>query len=192
MARRPQALKPFNPDKEKILEVILYIINKWKGLSQYDILKTIFLADRAHMNKYGRPITFDNYVAMEHGPVPSLTYDLLKPETRFDEYFDEERPWNTIPDGNINQFVKAKREFNKNVLSKSDIHTLDSALDIITSLSFAQIKRLTHGDPAYIEAWKRRGPLPASDMDMTLLLDDADQETIERLAYSSHPTLDDV
>src|SRR5271155_2168922 len=56
MTFQPQALKPFKPDRERILEAIIYLINKGKNLSQYDIVKTIFLADKAHLNRYGRPI----------------------------------------------------------------------------------------------------------------------------------------
>src|SRR5260370_34242127 len=70
------------PHVGKILAAIAYVIafgeTRKLGVTQYDILKTIFLADKAHLNKYGRPITFDNYVAMRAGPVPSLAYDLLK------------------------------------------------------------------------------------------------------------------
>jgi uncharacterized phage-associated protein len=186
MAEHPKALRPFKPDKNRILETILYIMNHTKGFTQYDIVKTIFLADRAHLNKYGRPVTFDNYVAMTHGPVPSLTYDLLKPSTNFSAYFDEERPWTTVADGNKNTFVNIQRAHKNEVLSKTDIAVLDSALDIIVTLSFGQIKNITHGDPAYIEAWQRRGVSDGSDIDMIRLLEDRDQETIERLAYSTN------
>ena len=47
-------------------------------ITQYDIVKSLFLADKAHLNRYGRPITFDNYFAMKDGPVPNLAYNLLK------------------------------------------------------------------------------------------------------------------
>jgi uncharacterized phage-associated protein len=186
MAEHPKALRPFKPDKNRILEAILYIMNHTKGFTQYEIVKTLFLADRAHLNKYGRPVTFDNYVAMTHGPVPSLTYDLLKPNTNFNTYFDEERPWTIESEGKVNRFVKIQREHKKEVLSKTDISVLDSAIDIIVTLTFKQIKNVTHMDPAYVEAWQRRGTNDASDIDMIRLLEDRDQETIERLAYSTN------
>src|ERR1700733_613301 len=76
----PATLKP---NYKKILEAILFLINESerRGLyvTEYDIDKAVFLADVKHLNEYGRPITFDNYVAMVHGPVPSATRDILQP-----------------------------------------------------------------------------------------------------------------
>ncbi len=64
------------PDIRKILEAISYVIAEGRRrcllVEQYDILKTLFLADKSHLNKFGRPVTFDNYFAMRAGPVPSL------------------------------------------------------------------------------------------------------------------------
>ena len=38
----------------------------------------MFLAEKYHLVRYGRPITGDRYDAMKDGPVPSFTYDLFK------------------------------------------------------------------------------------------------------------------
>lgn len=191
-----ESRRAFRPDKEKILESIIYLINRRnekpgaQPLSQYDIVKAIFLADVAHLNKYGRPVTFDNYVAMEHGPVPTVTYDTLKPASGlFAKIFQKEKPWTTLPESrakNINRFVKVDRPHNKDVLSATDLEALDYGLQTVTNLSFGQLKKLTHDHPAYIEAWARRGPADASDMDMQRLLENnEDDETIERIAYTS-------
>ena len=70
------------PNGPKVWEAILHVIREADRrnirVTQFEILKTLFLADRAHLNRYGRPITFDEYVAMQDGPVPSLAYDVLK------------------------------------------------------------------------------------------------------------------
>jgi uncharacterized phage-associated protein len=47
-------------------------INKMKAL------KLLFFADRFHLRKYGRPITNDEYFAMNYGPVPSGAKDLVE------------------------------------------------------------------------------------------------------------------
>jgi hypothetical protein len=56
----------------RILAAMLFLMNEHPGLTQCQIVKSIFLADEQHLNTYGRPVTFDNYVAMPRGPVPSL------------------------------------------------------------------------------------------------------------------------
>ena len=70
------------PHYRKILESLIFLISEASKRghrpTQYDLVKSIFIADLWHMNKHGRPITFDNHVAMEHGPVPSEAYDMLK------------------------------------------------------------------------------------------------------------------
>ncbi|HEY6252104.1 MAG TPA: Panacea domain-containing protein [Candidatus Angelobacter sp.] len=40
------------------------------------LLKLLYLADRAALLKWGRPITTDRYVSMDHGPVLSVTLNL--------------------------------------------------------------------------------------------------------------------
>lgn len=41
------------------------------------LLKLLYLADRRGLLEMGRPITFDRYVSMPHGPVLSRTYDVM-------------------------------------------------------------------------------------------------------------------
>lgn len=47
-------------------------INKMKAL------KLIWLSDRLHLRKFGRPILNDTYLAMPYGPVASGTKDLAE------------------------------------------------------------------------------------------------------------------
>ena len=42
------------------------------------LLKMIYLADKQMLLQYGEPITFDKWVSMENGPLPSHVYDLIK------------------------------------------------------------------------------------------------------------------
>ncbi len=47
------------------------------------LLKLMYMADRKSWARYGRPITGDQYVSMNYGPVLSQTYDFLdKPPAR--------------------------------------------------------------------------------------------------------------
>ena len=49
-------------------------------MSYMKLLKLMYLADREALLRMGRPITYDRYVSMEHGPVLSQTYNLLVSE----------------------------------------------------------------------------------------------------------------
>ena len=181
--------KFFTPDAEKLPEVILFLIDAARErnvkLTQYEIVKSIWLADTNHLNKYGRPVTFDNYVAMEHGPVPSLAYDSLKPDFEYRQVFGEDVPWTSIYNGAANEFVAISRLPREELLSDSDKELLLWGLKTVLTLGFRATRRLTHEHPAYEEAWKRKGTAAASDMKPELLLDDRDDAFIADLKYIS-------
>lgn len=48
------------------------------SMNYYVLLKILYLADRTALLNWGQPITFDDYVSMDHGPLPSTTYDLVR------------------------------------------------------------------------------------------------------------------
>jgi hypothetical protein len=188
-------LPRLRPNYKKILESVLYLINEAERrkiyVTEYDIVKSIFLADVAHLNQYARPITFDNFVAMKDGPVPSTTRDVLQPDfnPRFQYSGEAWPPWErerSPEDGNLAyRFVKPKRKENLRVLSETDLHALSEALSVVKSLKFSGVRSETHKHPAYTEAWERRGDRKAAEMDYAKLLDAADEEMIENLVYSS-------
>ena len=159
------------PNLDRIMESIVYVIGEsdrlGKFLTQYDLVKTIFLADRAHLNQFGRPITFDKYVAMEHGPVPSTVYDILK------KHPDKEGlPWEKLQQSKtLFSFIKATRSYDNNILSESDTAELSNAFVIVKSLGFSQIRKLTHEDQAYIDAWEDDELKKAFDMSYMMLFD---------------------
>ena len=115
----------------------------------YWVLKTIYFADRHHLLKFGRRIHEDSYVAMEDGPVPSYAYDLFKNvryarETRADygvaaEQFEVRNDHEIVP----------LREPDMSVFSESEVECLNEWIEIISQLSFGQLRRKSHDD-----AWK--------------------------------------
>lgn len=44
------------------------------------LIKLLYLVDRTALVRFGRPVTFDSYVSMPHGPVLSLTLDRINAE----------------------------------------------------------------------------------------------------------------
>ena len=193
-ARRQRApIVELAPAEDKIIEAIAFVIAEAnrRGLTvtQYDIVKTLFLADRSHLNTYGRPITFDNYHALFHGPVPSMAYDLLKGSLHVLRHIRlSALPWMSRPapeiSTNAKVYFNAKQDFDEDVLSESDVECLQESLTTIKSLTFGQIRRLTHDDPAYIEAWN---PDEAGNnlMSYALLFDSPDMEQAEQVKYLS-------
>lgn len=179
------------PNINKVVEAILATVHfgEKMGLTvtQYDIVKTVFLADKTHLNKYGRPITYDQYVAMYHGPVPSCTYDFLKQKAHAQKSYAKPLPWKREPvNANIFKYHGPEREVNEDVLSPSDIDELEAAFRLVKNLGFKQVRKLTHEDPAYVEAWRDEGGANAAyPMAYGLLFDRPDFARAKEVAFFS-------
>ena len=46
-------------------------------LEKVKLMKLFYFLDFTHVKKYGMPVTFDNYVNLEHGPIPSTIKNLV-------------------------------------------------------------------------------------------------------------------
>ena len=85
----------FNLDKA--LAVVLYLAIRTPRPSFMSIAKLMYFADKTFLERYGRLISSDCYVARQHGPVPSRTYHLLRDSETYsahgfkvvDDYFIE-------------------------------------------------------------------------------------------------------
>ena len=96
-----------------------------------------------HLERYGRLISGDSYVAMKHGPVPSGTYDIMKAvrgdgtcavEDEAQEAFTVDGRHDVIP----------RREANEALFSESDLECLREAITRYGSLSFKALTDLSH------------------------------------------------
>lgn len=149
MPRQDRILFKFNG--KKAIEGILWLAYRDSGnVDIYKIVKAFFFADLYHLNKYGRPIAGDHYVAMKYGPVPSDTYNIISRDRltigEYPEEFFELK-------GNV---VVGKRAPNLDLLSESDIEALEVGWDKVKSLNFQEVLRLAHDHPAYKKTWEHR------------------------------------
>src|SRR5450759_3309300 len=81
LAERPVISFHFNP--ETFTQASAHVISGCQGsITRMKLFKLLYLADRAHLIKYARPILKDRYVNMDQGPVPSASYDLVKKNLR--------------------------------------------------------------------------------------------------------------
>lgn len=138
----------------------LYYISKKLGkpLDKWTGLKLVFFADRYHIRKYGRTITDDFYYAMEHGPVGSTTYDVLKfntntsHEKKYIEHFLEKED---------DKYKAKNKNLKLDYLSETDIEALDFAINTFGKFSSKRIKDISHLYPE----WNRfKKTLKANDI----------------------------
>jgi len=137
-------------DKEKAIESILFIAERDKDL--YRIMKLFYLADKLHLQRYGRLIAGDIYFAMKSGPVPSESYDLLKKV----KGYQGKKHGITDLGFLLNYYtVKPQRDFDPDLLSESEMECLTDTMNEYGHLSSADLKKASH-DEAYEKAWENR------------------------------------
>lgn len=140
-----------NFDKQKLTEIVLYILNKTNGLDYYHIFKVIYFANIAHLVKYGFRMTTDEFCALPDGPVPSILYDCIKDDVHCDNELGT-MIQNSITKGNEDAYymLTAKRNANMDYLSKADIEEIDKSITENAYLPYAQLREKSHG-----EEWHR-------------------------------------
>lgn len=137
----------FNINHQKALEVVLWILNKRDTVNTYNLLKILFHAECLSINRHGRPITGDNYLAYPYGTVPESIYNgLIRKEPMFLESFEIKE----VPIINQGQYLLCPgRQANKDYLSETDKECLEEGIKEYVDLSFTQVKNKNHANPAW-------------------------------------------
>lgn len=153
----------FRPKIDKIVELLLYISHKKPGVDKYQVVKLLYLADKEHLNRYGRPITQEQYFALPYGPVASNAMDLLEEDRRIlREAGIDELPFyvaqKRLKKKSVESVGGPKRDVNFELFSKSDIRVFDEILEKYGEYDFEQLFDLTHEHYAYLRAWNARKP----------------------------------
>ena len=156
---------PFEFNTEKAIELILYIAKYIEEPSFHTVFKILYFVDKEHLEKYGRFICGDKYIAMKNGPVPSGIYDLLKfVRGDLSPIFE---PSQKIADSihqaiNIYESfkIKNKREPDLEMFSASDIECLNNSIKKYGSLSFNSLTDLSHD-----KAWDLTGENDLMEID---------------------------
>ena len=140
-----------NFDRQKLTEIVLYILNKTKGLDYYHVFKVIYFADIAHLAKYGFRMTNDEFCALPDGPAPSILYNCIRDDNFCDK--ELERMINeSVVKGNEDAYymLAAKREADLDYLSKAEIEELDKSIAENALLPYGDLREKSHG-----EEWRR-------------------------------------
>jgi uncharacterized phage-associated protein len=153
---------------EKALEAIVYVSHRTNDL--FHIVKTLYYADKMHLEKYGRLITGDYYVAMREGPVPSGAYELIK-RVRGDNQEYESRIVKAHPEEAIqvknHDDVTPRRAPNLDYLSESDLECLNESIRLYAGMDLKELWRIAHEEDAYKKS-RRNGSMQLTDIILSL------------------------
>lgn len=138
----------FKVDYEKCTQALNFLAQKAGGqINKMKALKLIFFADRYHVRKYGRLLTNDNYMAMEHGPVPSKTKDIAESNDYLEEAVKEYSQEFIDPINNLT--ICSVNTVDESVFSESDLEALNFAWDTFGRFDQYELRAITHYYPEW-------------------------------------------
>jgi uncharacterized phage-associated protein len=173
----------FRFNLEKFANALAYFASKGvKGLTTLKAVKLLYLADRAHFLQHGRPITGDRYIAMDLGPVPEDSYQLITRLVAKDEIDDEVKRWlaerlsvyRGVWGTLAHPQLKSKHEPDLEVFSDSDIEALDTTIQQYGSYQARDLVDLTHEHQAYKLADRGRPKGSSVELPYEFFFADAD------------------
>jgi uncharacterized phage-associated protein len=140
-------------DTVKVTQAAGFLLKRHNGfITRKRLLKLLYIADRELIQQTHRPLTGDKPVAMDHGPVLSKTYDLLKGETSGYEF------WNRYIQQVAPYTHKLVEDPGIGKLSKLELAKLDEVTQRYWWIDDDELSNLTHE----FAEWKRNEPTKGS------------------------------
>lgn len=153
---------------KKATQALNYLARKKDGkINKMKAIKLIYLADRLHLRKYGRPIVGDVYWAMKLGPVGShakRAAELDVPES----FLSYAQKYIQPTDDKKQSFVSLKLA-DTNVFSKTDLECLESVYSAFGDKDQFELAELSHQYPEWkkhekeLKAGKKRVAMDYND-----------------------------
>lgn len=160
-------------NERKTVQAVLYITSQLKRNDFHKIFKILYFSDRDHLATYGRPITGDNYIAMEDGPVPSKLYDIFK-SVRGDGYFKDDGRFSQYFNVESWDLIKRNLDPDLRALSKTDLSFLQENIQKYGEMSWEEIREKSHD-----YAWSSTALNRAISMDKLITEAGEDESFIE-------------
>lgn len=145
-------------------------------MSYLKLLKLMYLADRRALLEHGRPITFDRYVSMDHGPVLSQTYNLIVAE----EAPDAHSYWREFVSEPLPGYeVALRKEAPTGELSVEQLGLLERIFAEYGELGRWELVRVTHTLPEWEDPHGSSVPIALRDILRAGGMEDEEAEAVE-------------
>ncbi len=136
--------------KEKLKEVVLYILEKTGDISYYKLMKILYCSERANIVNYGDQITDVKFYARQHGPVPNELYsEITKAQN------DDDNDLKDIVRIMDKYTIHPLRKSNRDYLSLSDMESLDKGVAELEGKTYDEVESYLH-DGVYHNIMKRK------------------------------------
>ncbi len=141
-------------------------------LGKVKLMKLFYFADFTHIKNYGAPITFDTYIHLEHGPIPSTIMNLVSSvENDIDHALLSDTLSVETRDGSLQKRIVPTRQFaekDEKYFSPSELKIMKSVAERFADKSGKFIEDRSHEE----SAWKMTEEL--EEIPYTLAANDPD------------------
>ena len=140
-------IKDFRFRFGRALQATAHLVKRAGGKDHYlRLLKLLYIADREYLLTYGETITGDRVVAMDHGPVLSTVFDLIKGKaTRSDDWAHHLQ---TLPESRM---VYLREDPRTGLLCRASEKILNDVHEQYGYVSRYQLRDITHDFPEWKE-----------------------------------------
>jgi len=148
--------------EDKATQVAAMLIGLRGGkMSHLKLMKLLYLVDRTALIRWGRPVTYDRYVSMPHGPVLSYTLDRINSEVppEGESYWQR---YISPPDADYE--VRLLRRCPVDQLSPAEEALVREVFEQFGHLSRWQIRDYTHQLPEWRDPQGSSIELPIEDI----------------------------
>jgi len=166
----------------KFSETLTLLASKVPDLTKLKASKLLYLADRLHLITYGKMITGDTYYALEKGPVPSISLDIINDliergsQGFGDDDFPELRARITVNKETEHPTLSSDEVEEYRNLSEAELETIRVTIEEHGNKTVGELIELTHGHIAWRKSWDPKSL--RSKIDYRLFFEDAEDADV--------------
>jgi uncharacterized phage-associated protein len=140
---------------QKLKAMILYFatFTDPRLLGKKKLMKLFYFTDFGHVKKYASPITYDNYIHLEHGPIPSAILNLVNTvETDIDDSILGDVMSIESKDGSNMKRIVTSRKFNDKdaeYFTPSELEVMKEIADRFRDSTGKYIEDASHRETAW-------------------------------------------
>lgn len=127
--------------KEKQINAILYILEKYPDIGRTKLMKAIFFMDLIWYNEHKETVFEDEYIRMPNGPVPLTAYKLT--DIRKENPYIEIKLYKTTPNHKKYKFTPLIKS-NMEIFSQEMIEILEKIISFLKKYAASSISEFTH------------------------------------------------
>lgn len=158
-AYKPEAALGF--DHLKSIQTIAYFVRKAGGSAEkLKLIKLVYLADRLSFERRGKPLNFDSYLSLPHGPIASSALNGM-------DHNLSDPAWYALALADNRKDVTIAGEVADDRLSRADIAILDATWDEFGGKTASQLRNWTH---THCKEYVEVGPAASLPIDLSDLL----------------------